>query len=109
MANTIFSVQYLILSQAPIKESQTQFSGSTGIYLFRDYLVCQCEPASSHCSAGNPVMTNRCVSELGNTPMTRSQRGSEAPNKQLSLLAWCFPSRPAAVCTSCVRLANEPT
>lgn len=40
MANTIFSVQYLTLSQAPIKDSKTQFSGSTEIYLFRDYLIC---------------------------------------------------------------------
>lgn len=38
MANTFFSVQYLILTQAPIKESKTQFSGSTGTYSFGDNL-----------------------------------------------------------------------
>ena len=42
-----FSVQYLIRSQAPIKEGETQFSGSTGIYLVRDYLSVGRESVSS--------------------------------------------------------------
>lgn len=84
MANTCFSVQYLILSQAPIKESKTQFSGSAGIYSFRGYLSASCEPVSSQCSAGNPVVTNKWVSEQGR---------SKGPNKELALLVWCFPQQ----------------
>lgn len=53
MADTFFSVQYLILSQTPIKESKTQFSGSTGIYSFRDYLSASCESLSSQYSTEN--------------------------------------------------------
>lgn len=41
-------------------------------------------------------MTNKCVSEQGNTPITRSQGGSKAPNKPLSLLAWWFPQQATA-------------
>lgn len=51
MANTL-SVQYLTLSQAPIKESKTQFSGSTGIYSCRDYLSASYESVSSQYCAG---------------------------------------------------------
>lgn len=89
MANTFLSVQYLILSQAPIKESKTQFSGSTGIYSFRDYLSASYESVSSQYCAGN--CRDWRVSEQGNTLITRSQGQSKAQNKELSLLVWCFP------------------
>lgn len=94
MANTSFPVQYLILSQAPIKESKTQFSGSTGIYLFRDYLAACPESVSSQCSAGNPVVTNKRVSAEGNTLITSSPGQSKAQTRNSHSWSGAFPCRP---------------
>lgn len=78
MANTFFAVQYLTLSQAPIKEGKAQFSGSAGMGLFGDDPPVWCESGSRQCSAGNPMVTHERVSEEGNTLIPSSQGQSKA-------------------------------
>lgn len=74
MANAAFSVQYRTLSQVPIKESKTQFSGSTGICSFRDYL-----------SFVDSVMTNTNEFQDKETPRNSHSRFGVSPGWPLLL------------------------
>lgn len=97
MANTFFSVQYLTLSQAPIKESKTQFPGSTGIYLFRDYLSAFHQSASSQCSGTNVFQKKETPRLLGVKGKVKPKQGTLAPGPGLPPTGHLHCLKPAAL------------
>lgn len=77
MTDVFFSVQYPS-KLAPIKESKTQLSGSTGIYLSRDHLSASCESP----------MTNTGVFQSKETPDYLESREKQRPQPGQLTLVW---------------------
>lgn len=104
MANTFFFLSSSIsdLSQAPIKESKTQFSGSTGIYSSGIIWSASCE---SFPSAGNPAVTNLLQDK--ETPFQES-RAKQSPKQGTLTPGLGLPQQAAAACVNqLAKLANQ--